>query len=170
MMRYACYILVAFALSACWPESFSFRDSGGMAPEWESFTIQNLENTAPNCPLSFAPLLTEQLKDGVQNNTRLVLNTKQGAGEVNIEGAITAYQVQPVAIQGADNASSNRLTMTLALKIKIKAPKEEEWQMVSTRFADFSSSSNLADVEQKLFAEISAQMVQDLINKLYSNW
>jgi hypothetical protein len=60
--------------------------------------------------------------------------------------------------------------MTLALKIKIKAPKEEEWQLVSSRFADFSSASNLADVEQKLFAEISAQMVQDLINKLYSNW
>ena len=42
--------------------------------------------------------------------------------------------------------------------------------MVSTRFADFSASSNLADVEQKLFTEISEQMVQDLINKLYSNW
>ena len=55
-----------------------------MPIEWQSFTIQNLENTAPNCPLSFAPLLTEQLKDGVQNNTRLVLNTKLGSGEVNI--------------------------------------------------------------------------------------
>ncbi len=141
-----------------------------MPVEWQSFTIQNLENTAPNCPLSFAPLLTEQLKDGVQNNTRLVLNTKLGGGEVNIEGAITNYQVQPVAIQGSDNASSNRLTMALSLKIKIKAPKEEEWQMVSTRFADFSANANLADVEQKLFAEISEQMVQDLINKLYSNW
>ena len=76
MRRWIYFALVAFTLSACWPESFSFRDSGGMAPEWVSFTIQNLENTAPNCPLSFAPLLTEQLKDGVQNNTRLVLNTK----------------------------------------------------------------------------------------------
>lgn len=157
-------------LSSCWPESFSFRDSGGMPVEWKTFTIQNLENTAPNCPLSFGPLLTEQLKDGVQNNTRLLLNTQLGAGEINIEGAITGYQVQPVAIQGADNASSNRLTMTLQLKIKIKSPKEEEWQMVSARFADFPSSSNLATVEQKLFADISAQMVQDLINKLYSNW
>lgn len=170
MMRWFVYSALALALTSCWPESFSFRDSGGMPVEWQSFTIQNLENTAPNCPLSFAPLLTEQLKDGVQNNTRLVLNTKQGSGEVNIEGAITGYQVQPVAIQGADNASSNRLTMTLSLKIKIKAPKEEEWQLVSTRFADFDAKSNLADVEQKLFAEISAQMVQDLINKLFSNW
>lgn len=170
MMRWFLYSALALVLTSCWPESFSFRDSGGMPVEWQSFTIQNLENTAPNCPLSFAPLLTEQLKDGVQNNTRLVLNTKLGAGEVNIEGAITNYQVQPVAIQGSDNASSNRLTMALSLKIKIKAPKEEEWQMVSTRFADFSASSNLADVEQKLFTEISEQMVQDLINKLYSNW
>jgi hypothetical protein len=84
MIRWFLYCALALVLTSCWPESFSFRDAGGMPIEWQSFTIQNLENTAPNCPLSFAPLLTEQLKDGVQNNTRLVLNTKLGSGEVNI--------------------------------------------------------------------------------------
>jgi hypothetical protein len=158
------------SLSACWPESFSFVDKGGMPEEWKTFSIQNLENTAPNCPLSFGALLTEQLKDGVQNNTRLLLNTSFGKGEINMEGAITAYQVQPLAIQGADEASSNRLTMTLQMKININEPKEEVWQFSTTRFADFSASTNLADVEKKLFDEIAAQMVQDLINKLYSNW
>lgn len=141
-----------------------------MPEEWTTFSIQNLENTAPNCPLSFGALLTEQLKDGVQNNTRLLLNTSFGKGEINMEGAITAYQVQPLAIQGADEASSNRLTMTLQMKININAPKEEVWQFSTTRFADFSASTNFADVEKKLFDEIAAQMVQDLINKLYSNW
>lgn len=170
MIRIIPLFVLLLLLGACWPESISFRDSGGMPVEWKTFTIENLENTAPNCPLSFAPLLTEQLKDGVQNNTRLLLNTKKGAGEVNISGVISNYQVQPIAIQGADNATNNRLTMTLQLKVKITAPTEEEWQVVSTRFADFSASANLADVEQKLFAEIAAQMVQDLINKLYSNW
>lgn len=169
MRRFPLFVLLLL-LGACWPESISFRDSGGMPVEWKTFTIENLENTAPNCPLSFAPLLTEQLKDGVQNNTRLLLNTKKGAGEVNISGVISNYQVQPIAIQGADNATNNRLTMTLQLKVKITAPTEQEWQVVSTRFADFSASANLADVEQKLFTEIAAQMVQDLINKLYSNW
>lgn len=169
-MRIIQLFVLLLLLVACWPESISFRDSGGMPVEWKTFTIENLENSAPNCPLSFAPLLTEQLKDGVQNNTRLLLNTKKGAGEVNISGVISNYQVQPIAIQGADNATNNRLTMTLQLKLKITAPTEEEWQVVSTRFADFSASANLADVEQKLFAEIAAQMVQDLINKLYSNW
>lgn len=170
MKKLFSFALLIMLLSSCWPESFSFVDKGGMPEEWQTFTIQNLENSAPNCPLSFGPLLTEQLKDGVQNNTRLLLNTTYGKGEVNMEGGITAYQVQPLAIQGNDVASSNRLTMTLQMKINIKAPKEEVWQFTSTRFADFAASSNLADVEKKLFEEISTQMVQDLINKLYSNW
>ncbi|MEN9742978.1 MAG: hypothetical protein RLZZ65_783 [Bacteroidota bacterium] len=170
MKKLVSFVLLTLLLSSCWPESFSFVDKGGMPEEWQTFTIQNLENSAPNCPLSFGPLLTEQLKDGVQNNTRLLLNTTYGKGEVNMEGGITAYQVQPLAIQGNDVASSNRLTMTLQMKINIKAPKEEVWQFTSTRFADFAAGSNLADVEKKLFEEISTQMVQDLINKLYSNW
>ncbi|MEN9700294.1 MAG: hypothetical protein RLZZ301_1492 [Bacteroidota bacterium] len=168
-------LLVLFALilvgfSSCWPEAFSFRDTGGMPDEWHTFTVRNLENEAPNCPLSFPALLSENIKDGVQNNTRLALQTSYGKGEVNIEGKITGYQVQPVAIQGSDNATSNRLTMTLQFNIHITTPKEEDWQLVSTRFSDFSAGTNLADVERKLFDEISAQVVQDVINKLYSNW
>ena len=42
--------------------------------------------------------------------------------------------------------------------------------LTSTRFADFSSGTNISQVETKLFEDISAQMVQDLINKLLSNW
>jgi hypothetical protein len=87
-----------------------------------------------------------------------------------MEGQITQYNVQPLAVQGNNNASQNRLTMTVVMAINITKPKEEQWTMTSTRFADFSSSTNLSEVETKLFEDISAQMVQDLINKLLSNW
>ena len=56
------------------------------------------------------------------------------------------------------------------MTINITKPKEEPWARTSTRFADFSSGTNLSQVETKLFEDISAQMVQDLINKLLSNW
>ena len=77
-----------------------------------------------------------------------------------MEGAITAYQVQPLAIQGSDVASSNRLTMTLQMKINIKVPQEETWQFSTTRFADYASSTNLADVEKKLFDEIAPKYAE----------
>lgn len=169
-MKYVLFILVAIGLSACWPSSFSFRDTGGMPEEWNTFTLKTLTLEAATCPLSFAAILSENLKDGVQNNTPLLLNTTFGKGEVNMEGKITQYLVTPLAVQGNNNASQNRLSMTLIMTINITKPKEEQWTMTSSRFADFSSGTNLSEIETKLFEDISSQMVQDLINKLLSNW
>jgi outer membrane lipopolysaccharide assembly protein LptE/RlpB len=169
-MKYVLFILVAIGLSACWPSSFSFRDTGGMPEEWKTFTLKTLTLEAATCPLSFAAILSENLKDGVQNNTPLLLNTTFGKGEVNMEGKITQYLVTPLAVQGNNNASQNRLSMTLVMTINITKPKEEQWTMTSSRFADFSSGTNLSEIETKLFEDISSQMVQDLINKLLSNW
>ena len=169
-MKYVLFILVAIGLSACWPSSFSFRDTGGMPEEWNTFTLKTLTLEAATCPLSFAAILSENLKDGVQNNTPLLLNTTFGKGEVNMEGKITQYLVTPLAVQGNNNASQNRLSMTLVMTINITKPKEEQWTMTSSRFADFSSGTNISEIESKLFEDISAQMVQDLINKLLSNW
>jgi len=169
-MKYVLFILVAIGLSACWPSSFSFRDTGGMPEEWKTFTLKTLTLEAATCPLSFAAILSENLKDGVQNNTPLLLNTTVGKGEVNMEGKITQYLVTPLAVQGNNNASQNRLSMSLVMTVNITKPKEEQWTMTSTRFADFSSGTNISEIETKLFEDISAQMVQDLINKLLSNW
>jgi len=169
-MKYVLFILVAIGLSACWPSSFSFRDTGGMPEEWKTFTLKTLTLEAATCPLSFAAILSENLKDGVQNNTPLLLNTTFGKGEVNMEGKITQYLVTPLAVQGNNNASQNRLSMSLVMTVNITKPKEEQWTMTSTRFADFSSGTNISEIETKLFEDISAQMVQDLINKLLSNW
>jgi outer membrane lipopolysaccharide assembly protein LptE/RlpB len=169
-MKYVLFILVAIGLSACWPSSFSFRDTGGMPEEWKTFTLKTLTLEAATCPLSFAAILSENLKDGVQNNTPLLLNTTFGNGEVNMEGKITQYLVTPLAVQGNNNASQNRLSMSLVMTVNITKPKEEQWTMTSTRFADFSSGTNISEIETKLFEDISAQMVQDLINKLLSNW
>lgn len=169
-MRNLLFGLLVLLLSACWPSSFSFKDKGGMPEEWKTFTLKTLEIDAATCPMNFAALLSEKMKDGVQNNTPLLLNTSYGNGEVNIDGKITQYSVQPLAIQGNDKASQNRLTMTVQMNISIKKPKEEQWTLSSTRFADFNSGTNLSEVENKLFEDISVQIVQDLINKLLSNW
>ena len=56
-----------------------------MPEEWKTFTLKTLEIEAATCPLNFAPLLSEKMKDGVQNNTPLLLNTTFGNGEVNID-------------------------------------------------------------------------------------
>ncbi len=164
-------LIILFILtSGCKSMSISLKDSGSTPEEWKSFSIKTLESSAPNCPLSYTAKLTEDLKDAIQNNTRLSLNTTTGSGEVYIEGIINNYQVMPIAIQNNNSAAQNRLTIGVQFNINISAPKTETMNLTATRFADFNASTNLASVENQLLEDINTQLAQDLINKLLGNW
>jgi hypothetical protein len=170
MKKISVIILLMVTLTSCWPTVISLRDTGSMPIEWKTFTVKTLESNAANAPLSYAPNLSEDLKDGIQNNTRLVLNTKVGKGEVNIEGSISSYSVVPVALQQGDNAAKNRLSITAQFTIFITAPKEQTMKLTATRFVDYDSNTDLASVESNLLDQINEQIVQDVINKLLANW
>ena len=170
MMKLIFCLIVLIGLTGCWPSSVSFIDTGSMPEEWKTFSVKTLENEAPNTPISYAALLSEKLKDGVQNNTRLLLNPVVGKGEISIEGKISSYTIIPVAIQEGDNSAKNRLTISVQFTIFITAPEEEKMTLTSTRFVDYDSDTDLASQETTLLDEISTQIVQDVINKLLSNW
>ena len=163
------FSILSLLLVSCWPSSVSFKDSGSMPEEWKTFTVEMVENNAPNCPLSYGTVLTEILKDGIQNNTRLTLNTNK-EGEIVLTGLIADYNVSPIAIQQNDNATKNRLTIRVQFELIINSPEPQNVKFVSTRFADFDSNVNLASVESQLIDDINSQISQDVINKLLSNW
>jgi hypothetical protein len=143
---------------------------GSMPEEWKTFSIRTLENKAPNAPLSYPLELSEALRSGIQNNTRLQLNSNENDAEVLIEGSVVNYSITPVALQEGDNAAQNRLTVVVELFFNIRKPEEKEMTLNASRFIDYDASTDLATVESALLAEISEQIVQDAINKLLSNW
>jgi len=106
-MRAFLYISLIFVLSSCWPDSVSFIDSGGMPEEWKTFYVTTLDNNAANTPLSYEAELSELIKDGVQNKSRLTLNQNETDAEVNITGVITSYLITPIALQGGADAEQN---------------------------------------------------------------
>ncbi len=170
-MRILIYFLfLLITLASCWPSSISFKDTGSMPEEWKIFSINTLENNAPNAPINYPSQLADDIRDGIQNNTRLKLSTLPNSGEVRIEGVISSYMISPIAMQPGDNAAKNRLTITSNYKIHILAPKEQEMQVSCSRFADYNSDQDLGTVENELLKEINKQVVQDIINKLLSNW
>jgi len=170
MKIFSILILSILILSSCWPSSVSFTDAGSMPSEWKTFSVKTLEFSAPNAPISYSPNLTESVKDGVQNNTRLLLSNQKGSEEVAIEGVVTNYSVTPIAIQPGDNAAKNRLTISVNFTIFTSKPTEKKMTLTSSRFADYETSSDFTSIENDLIEEINQQIVQDVINKLFSNW
>lgn len=169
-------VLTAFLLYGCWPSSISFKDSGSMDERWQQFYVSTIQNEAANASLSYPATLTEDLKDGIQNNTRLKLGTDKEAAQLIIDGTIINYSVSPAAIQQGDQAAKSRLTISVKFDIDINVPKKQgelsvdDMQMTSTRFMDYDANQDFTSVEQSLIEEINKQIVQDVVNKLMSNW
>ncbi len=176
-MKLVLNIVLVFLLASCWPASVSFKDKGSMDERWKLFSVKTLDNNAPNAPLSYQANLTEAIKTGVQNNTSLKLDSDPEVSQLNIEGNITAFEISPIALQVGDVAAKNRLTISANFTIFINVPRteneklaEDKMTLTSTRFADYDSNSDFSVVEAQLLEEINKQIVQDVINKLLSNW
>lgn len=168
-MKTILYIVSFFLLTSCWPSKISMRDVN-LPPEWKEFTVETLQSNAPSAPLSFPAELTELIKDGIQNNTRLRLATNPEDAQLNMKGVISAFQVGPIAIQAGDQAAQNRLSVSLKMTVDITEPKEEQMIITSNRFVDYSSSKDFETVKSEIVPEVGEQMVQDIINKILGNW
>lgn len=162
--------LVGVMFIGCWPTSISFRD-GSVPPEWKRFMVETLESDAANAPISYAPELTELVKDAIQNRVGLKLVEDEGSDpQVIISGKVLNYDIQPLAVQGDDVAAKNRLTVSAFFEIFIIAPEEDVMEVRASRFVDFDSDLDVGSIQIQLFEEINDQIVQDVINKLLSNW
>jgi len=173
MKFFVVIFIFLIGLSSCWPTSVSFTDKGGSNPCLKKFTMGVLENNAPSAPINYTTDLSEAIKSGVQNNTRLLITDPANNPEVIIEGAVTNYLISPIALQEGDNAEKNRLTISAQFKIFQQCKEEnleEEMTLTSTRFVDYNSSQDISAIEAQLLSEINTQIVQDVINKLLSNW
>ena len=112
--------------------------------------------------------MTDALRDYFTSQTNLELVDK--GGDLNIEGAITGYVVQPIAIQGNETAAMNRLTITVSVKFTNKTNEKQNFETTFSRYQDYQSTLNLSSVQDGLIKEINDQLVQDVFNKAVVNW
>ena len=141
---------------------------GKLAPGLETVSVELFENQASIIVPTLAQDLTEQLKDRFISQSNL--NLVNYDGDLQFSGSITRYGVAPVAITGDETAAQNRLTITI--KVNYECPKypEDSWSNTFSQFEDFSSSTNLSDVEDDLVATITERLTLDVFNKVLSNW
>jgi len=62
------------------------------------------------------------------------------------------------------------LSVTVQFEIVVSKPEEDVMKGKSTRFIDYDSNTDLATVESELLDAVNEQIIQDVLNKLMSNW
>ena len=129
-------------------------------------------NTFPNNAALVNPTLSQSfttaLKDKIQGQTPLTIVDRDG--DYTIEGEITGYTVNPVAIQGNDTPAMNRLTITVRVRFYNRFDEKQNFDQSFSRYSDYYSSQNLSSVESGLVSDISEALTDDIFNKAFVNW
>lgn len=159
-------LVLTATLSAC---HVHYGTSGGEVPAGaKTISVALFDARAPLCPPQSAQIFTETLRDLLQAQTPL--NLTRADGDLQYEGAIIAYDVQPVAIQANESAALNRLTISVLVHYTNTVEPKKSADINVSRFADYNSSQDLSTVEVQLVGEISKQLAQDIFDKTLGNW
>ncbi len=149
----------------------SYKFTGGRKfDDSVTVSVMTFTSSAPLTKATFPQSFSETMRDAIQRQTRLQTVAKNG--DLNFEGTVIGYSVAPVSIQGGgtNQASLNRLTVTVSVKYTDLTKPTLDFESSFTRFADFPSSQNLTAVEDQLLKEISDQLVQDIMNRSINVW
>ena len=146
---------------------YSFTGAS-VSPAVKTVSILYFTNNAPLVAPTLSRVLTNSMRDYFTSHTSL--NLVERNGDINIEGSITGYSVQPVAIQGNETAALNRLTITISVKFTNKTDEKQNYETTFSRYQDYPSSNDLNNVQDDLITLIDEQLIQDVFNKAVVNW
>ena len=157
--------LCATLLSGC--GIYSFRDA--VIPDnIKTIKIGFIENKARYVNPQLAPLLTDKLQQKIMSQTKLT-RTNNDDAHYQIFATITNYDPSQTVGVSAQQASTNRLTVTVHVVLK-KTLENKEQEFDVTRNFDFSATLTLNQAEGQLMEDIIRNITDDIFNQIFSNW
>ncbi len=158
-------VLCLFNFATC---KYGFKDAAPIPTEVKTFRVNYLENKAQYINTQLSPQLTEQLKQKVRNTTRLN-QTNSDDAHYDISGFVTQYYTSTVSISN-NNSSGNRLTVGFHLVFKNTLDDKKNFETDLVRTFDFDARLSLQDAERTLNESIVKNIVDEIFNKIFSNW
>jgi len=163
------FILVVVTIGVWMVQGCSYSFTGAsISPSVKSISISYLPNNALLVQPTLSRKLTEAIRDKFTNQSSLTLVGSNG--DLNIEGEITGYTTEPVAITGEQQAALQRLKVTVNIRFTNKQDETQNFETSFSRFQDYNSKQRLADVEESLIEIINDELAQDIFNKAVVNW
>ncbi|MBL7113091.1 MAG: LptE family protein [Bacteroidales bacterium] len=159
-------LLFIVLLQSC-KVSYSF--SGASTGNLETVSVQYFVDRSNLAPPNLPQIVTDELKDMIQSQTKLTLIN--GLAEANFEGEVRIYDGQrPVAISGDDVASLNRFTIAVKVKYTNSLDPDLDFEETFSQYQDYDSKMSFQNVENELSEDIVKQIIEDIFNRAFVNW
>ncbi len=159
------FLILLFIISSC--SVYNFTGTGKI--DAKTFQVSYFQNNAELIEPGIERTFTLQLQDIIQNQTNLNL-VKSGA-DLSYEGEITNYNISPMTATADQQASQNRLTISINVRFENKKKETDNFEKSFSFFYDYPATqqltgSNLKDALKIIFERIT----QDVFNESLAKW
>ena len=159
-------VLLSFCLlNSCGIYTFS---GASIPAEAKTVSVQYFPNNAQLVNPLLSTALTNALNDMFVNQT--TLQSVAQNGDLALEGEITGYTTNPIAITGNQTAAMNRLTVTVNVRFTNKYDETKNFEQRFSQYQDYPSGQDLSSVQDVLVETIVEDLCQDIFNKAVVNW
>ncbi|MCZ2394823.1 MAG: LPS assembly lipoprotein LptE [Chitinophagales bacterium] len=151
----------------CGCKIYKFTDAS-VNPNIKSVSIHNISNMAAIQIPSIAPLFVEKLQDKFLKETNLRMI--QEGGDIEINGVIVDYFIDPVAITNTETVAQNRLTISVKIDFKNKIEPNKNFSTTFRELEVYNANLSSNDVDNNIAPLILDKLVQTIFNKAFINW
>jgi hypothetical protein len=158
-------LLLVLWMSGC--KIYSFKDAV-IPTDVKTVKISPITNTATYVNPQVAQKMYDKLQQKIIGSTRLTRTNNDDADYV-IAGAITTYDATQTVGVSSQQASTNRLTVTMHVVWR-KNKTNETVEFDVSRSFDYSANLSLQQAEGQLLDEVVRTLTDDVFNRIFSDW
>lgn len=159
------YVIIALTCQSCGIYSFS---GTSIQPDVKTINIDYFEYKALTVNPNLAAQLTEEMRERFRKMTKL--EQVDDEGDLEIYGEVTGYAVSTAGVNAQEQASMNRLTVSVKIKFTNRKYPEDSFEKSFSSFAEFDASQLLDSVQDALCEEIVEKLVEDVFTATVAQW
>jgi hypothetical protein len=168
MKKISCILLIIFTITLQSCGIYSFTGTN-IQPDVKTIQIDFFPNNAMLVEPTLSTVFTQQLQDLFLQQTNLDL-VKSG-GDLQFEGEITGYKINPMTATAEQTAAQNRITITVNVRFYNNKFEEDNFERTFSFFYDFPADQSLTgSLLETAYEEILTRITQDIFNASVAKW
>lgn len=165
-LSYIILFLLIFTTQSC--SIYSFTGTN-LDPNVKTVQVDYFPNNAILVEPTLSTLFTVALQDIFLTQTNLELTKSNG--DLQFEGEITGYKINPMTATAEQTAAQNRLTVTVNVRFYNNKLEEDNFERSFSYYYDFDGSTTLSgSLLSDAYDEILERLTQDIFNASVAKW
>ena len=159
-------LILAVTLKSCGIYSFTGTN---IQADVKTIQIDYFPNNAVLVEPSLSQNFTTDLQDLFLTQTNL--NLVKSGGDLQFEGEITGYKINPMTATAEQTAAQNRLTITVNVRFFNNKLEDDNFEKSFSHYYDYPADAILSgSLLDDAFKEILERITQDIFNASVAKW